>query len=170
GRGRGEAAPQSLLPADGDDEVNPAVVRIKGEGAAGPLAIGQIEVLGVGAERVSAIAAARDGDRDAGADHDDRIVKGPTLSRETPASLELGSDGTGVRGGYWRVRGRASLPRSGRDGAGCERHPRRPMCGADSLASGGRSGEFSGAVIFRWSASVWSAITVSATGMFSRKR
>ena len=60
----------------------------------------------MGAERVSAIAAARDGDRDAGADHDDRIVKGPTLSRETPASLELGSDGTGVRGGYWRVRGR----------------------------------------------------------------
>jgi hypothetical protein len=79
--GWGEAAPQSLLPADGDNEVNPSVGGIEGESAAGPLAIGQIEVLGVGAKRVSAIAAAWDSDRNAGTDHDDRVVKGPTLSR-----------------------------------------------------------------------------------------
>ena len=86
------ALPQALVAGDRDDEVDPSLVRVERQDAARPLAVGQVEVLGVDAERVRSVAAARDRDPLPRAHEHDLIVELPPLGRRTPPALELDGD------------------------------------------------------------------------------
>src|SRR5262249_61923529 len=72
-----QPAPEQLLRGHGLDELGPALARIERDDAAGTLAVGQVQVLGVRPERVSAVAAARDEELVAGLDEHDAVAEPP---------------------------------------------------------------------------------------------
>ena len=72
-----EPGPQQLVGGDRRDELDPAVGRRVGQHAAGAFAVREVEVLGVRAERVGAVAAPRHGDLVAGGDEHDTAVEVP---------------------------------------------------------------------------------------------
>jgi hypothetical protein len=91
-----EPAPQQLVGADRRDELDPAVGGRVGQHAAGALAVCQVEVLGVHAERVAAVGAPRHGNLVAGSDEHDAAVEVPRRrGRRSPAFEE------GVRHGHY---------------------------------------------------------------------
>jgi hypothetical protein len=92
------ALPQAFLAGHRHDEVDPALVRVEGQDAARPLAVGQIEVLRVRAERVGAVAAAGDRDPVPGTDQHDLVIELPAPSSRAPPTLELGGDRGSVGG------------------------------------------------------------------------
>src|SRR6185312_7168456 len=106
---RGRAFPQQLLARDRPDEVGPSLVGVVGEDAARPLAVGQVEVLGVSAERVGPVAPAGDRDGLAGADHHGLIARAPALGHVPAPALEVAGSVTlhrppaYVPGGHLRV-------------------------------------------------------------------
>ena len=84
--------PEELVAGHGRDEVDPADLRIEGEDTAGPLAVRQVEVLGVRPEQIRPVAPARDGDRRTRADQHDCAVQVPSFGGSSPAPLELRGD------------------------------------------------------------------------------
>ena len=72
-----EPGPQQLVGGDRRDELDPAVGRRVGQHAARAFAVREVEVLGVRAERVRAVAAPRHGDLVAGGDEHDAAVEVP---------------------------------------------------------------------------------------------
>jgi hypothetical protein len=72
-----EPGPQQLLGGDRRDELDPAVAWRVGEHATGALAVREVEVLGVRAERIRAVAAPRHGDLIAGVHEHDAAVEVP---------------------------------------------------------------------------------------------
>ena len=86
-----EPAPQELLGGDRRHELDPAAGRRIGQHAAGALAVGEVEVLGVRAERVRAVAAPRHGDLVAdGHEHDASVEVPGFRGRRAPPFQEGG--------------------------------------------------------------------------------
>ena len=83
-----EPRPEQLLGGDRRDEIDPAVARCVGQHAAGTLAVGEVEVLGVAAERVDAVAASGNGDLVARADEHDAVGDVPRRRRRAAPPLE----------------------------------------------------------------------------------
>jgi hypothetical protein len=67
-------------------------MRVERQDAARPLAVRQVEVLGVGAEWIRAVAAAGHGDPVAGTDERYLVVELPLLGSRAPSALELDVD------------------------------------------------------------------------------
>ena len=85
-----EPGPQQLVGGDRRDELDPAVGRRVGQHAAGAFAVREVEVLGVRAERVGAVAAPRHGDLVAGGDEHDAAVEVPRRRGRRAPPLEEG--------------------------------------------------------------------------------
>jgi hypothetical protein len=85
----GGALPQPLLARDRRDEVDPAVRRVECEHTAGPLAVGEVQVLEVRPERVRPVSPPGHADGRAGADQDDPVREVPGLDEGGAAAGEL---------------------------------------------------------------------------------
>jgi hypothetical protein len=70
-------------------------VGVEREDAARTFAVGQVEVFGVRAERVHAVASAGDGYGVTGAEEDDLVAEVPRLSDGVSPPLNLGGDAFG---------------------------------------------------------------------------
>src|SRR5205085_9397626 len=87
------SGPKKFIAGDRRQELEPALLRVERDNAAGPLAVGQVEVLRVAPERVGVVVSPRDGERLAGADDGELVGEVPRRGGSgTPAAEVLSGD------------------------------------------------------------------------------
>ena len=89
---RARPLPEELLGRDRSDEIDPPLLRVEGENPARPLAVGQVEVLRVGSERIRPIGPSGHGNRLAGADEHRLRAQVPALGDGSPSALDLSGE------------------------------------------------------------------------------